>query len=195
MAAKLTDNDTHEACGGVAHVCIGVLLGGREGEVVTCLEVGGPVFLFNPNRSLGYEEHFRPALRIRLGVVAVAWFQGPGPQLGILGGGNGCQQHRDATLLVSSPCNFADVCMLRGRCCDEIDEGDAQRVSEMIETCQADIRLTSLELDDGASTDAGAISQGDLAELCRRAKPPYVRTDVVQDPGCSLILHVHYFAP
>ena len=48
LATDLTDNDTHKACPGVAKVCVRVLLGGGEGEVVTCIEFGGTVFLFNP---------------------------------------------------------------------------------------------------------------------------------------------------
>ena len=49
MAAESTDNDTHKACPGVTKVCVRVLLRGGEGEVVTCIEFGGTVFLFNPN--------------------------------------------------------------------------------------------------------------------------------------------------
>ena len=178
VAGALADDNTHEACASVADVNVGVLLCGREGEVVTRAELGIAVFLFDADGSLGDEEHLRPPQRIRLRVVAVTGFERPSPQLGILGSGNGCEQYRDTAWPVSSPRNFADLCVRCGRGGNEVDECDTQRVGEMIKACQADVRVPRLELDDSTTTDTCAIRQCDLAEVSCHTKATHVRTDV-----------------
>ena len=54
--------------------------------MVALAKFGGAVLPFDPDRSLGDEEHLVPAGRVRLCVIAVARLERPGPQLRFGGG-------------------------------------------------------------------------------------------------------------
>jgi hypothetical protein len=83
----------------------------------------------------------------------------------------------------------------RGGCGDQVDEGDAQRVGEVIQTGEADVRLARLELDHGPAAETGAIREGGLAEFGGDPEAVHVRPDVRQYTRRLGGLHVHHCAP